>query len=1710
MRRKGEDRDRLVGRLPIRGLAKGEGCGYKDGPMAQTTEAILPEVGILTQVEDLYERGRFVQALRAAELAGDPVKWGGTHARILAGRLLRHVGAAQEGARLMLRAYRHDPANPEARYFFLWRVLELRGPVTAWERLRQFGFPPQEAGVVSGDFRQLAGRLLSGMRDFRRAEEWFSRAKQGTHSPPWWDAEWCEHLQRQDRYEEALEAAESGLVRNPGYWALEIGLAQCLMLCGREEEALERLRGFASAGECAYAAIQWATTAAELQRHEEVLVALDRVEALAPRAGKDLLRWIRVQRSLSEYRRGRRSEAAAQARLVGGEGEYWNGFAERLEQSADGLKRVELPVGFTRQHQVTCVPATLTTLSRFWGRPADHLSVAEKICYDGTPSHSERHWAETNGWVTREFRITFDSARGLLDRGVPFCLTTVNPANAHEQAVIGYDDLRQSLLIRDPWYRNRYDIEAEALLKSQESSGPRGMAMVPADRADLLEGIELPESALYDEHHAFLRALDCHDRVAAVAALERLAALSPGHRLEWQARRALASYDSDTPALQAALEALLRLHPEDVNLQLGRLGCLRELAARGERMDWLQQSASAKGADPLLWQELAQELSSDARENGLARRWLRRARRVRVADASAVWTWAGICWSEGTFDEALEHYRLAAFLADKREDYWQGYFNAARARGRGAEVVALLRERFERLGRLSAQPARTLVWVLHQLDRVEEAAATVREAVARRPEDGALALFAAEEAIRHRRFDEAAGLLESAKGRVLPVFWLRVSAWLADGRQEPTARMEAWKAVLEQDPLAMDAHRALVQLVAEREGLPAAHQYLEGVSRRFPHHVPLRILTVEWMREASMDVYLAHVEALVAAEPTDAWAQRELALALAGRGRMEEAMRAAELAVQLEPSSPSGHGIQAQVLRQAKRLAAARAAAMRSLQLSVDYTYGQRELLESCQTLEERTEAIGFIRGELVKQTTTGSGLLNFLDLARPYLAGDELLALAEAAHAARPDLWAAWLGLAQELRAAGRLWDARERASQAVERFPLVPRLAVEVAAVHRARMEMEPCIVALERVREIEPGWGWAMRELADALVNHGQPEEARVVLESTVRHSPLDPQSWSTLGWARHRVGDVGGALEAFREAVRAEPGHEAAWDAMKKLGLEARRPDCAVELARELANERPAEARSWLILARMIPEAQVTERVQAIDHGLSLSPDSAGLWRQRALILMEAGRFAEAAESCRPACFGDAPPTDLRALAALIRSRQGKTEEAVTMMQSVLAEDPSLAWGWRELAGWQLELKRLDDASSSARRLEALQPGNPEPLAFRAAIALERGQKPAAMELLSRAHALDAGYVWAGHKLLGLRLEAGDVKGASEVLEKLQGCLPECEWLVEAIEVELKRPGHPGLEELVRRLARASGDDPQGFDRVAHLLAEARMSAEASQWVGESLGAGGSLNLSAGRLYVRLTSSVNHYDIEAMLDRLVEGSELARRAWKALLDAWEAQMSGFSTSRQKSICRRIQDRRSRFWADDSLWVAAGECLMAAGQPGAAATWFAEWRQRPGLVPVQLWAVVRSKLDQGPAAECEAALERMVRHPQRDGADMVGRVFYAYTQASKGNWVPARDVAPEEFTFEHEQFQSTYEVLRGLLAWADGQSAGMPSAAGKRVFQAVVWNRYMSRVQGWMWRSAWQAASARKGWVAFAGFAARHVTGYVFGKVQRVFGR
>ena len=125
----------------------------------------------------------------------------------------------------------------------------------------------------------------------------------------------------------------------------------------------------------------------------------------------------------------------------------------------------------------------------------------------------------------------------LIDRGVPFTLTTVETTSAHLQAIIGYDQIRETILIRDPYVRNLIEFGAKSFFERYQSTGPRGMVLVPPDRSHLLEGITLPDAKLYTHLHQLSVALKDHDRAGAEACYAALEREWPSHMLTLRARR---------------------------------------------------------------------------------------------------------------------------------------------------------------------------------------------------------------------------------------------------------------------------------------------------------------------------------------------------------------------------------------------------------------------------------------------------------------------------------------------------------------------------------------------------------------------------------------------------------------------------------------------------------------------------------------------------------------------------------------------------------------------------------------------------------------------------------------------------------------------------------------------------------------------------------------------------------------------------------------------------------------------------------------------------------------------------------------------------------------------------------------------------------------------------------------------------------------------
>src|SRR5262249_39344147 len=162
-------------------------------------------------------------------------------------------------------------------------------------------------------------------------------------------------------------------------------------------------------------------------------------------------------------------------------------------------------------------------------------------------------------------------------------------------------------------------------------------------------------------------------------------------------------------------------------------------------------------------------------------------------------------------------------------------------------------------------------------------------ALALRPDDGDLMLFAAGVHTGNGDFDRAAALLQAAEGRAARTAQLRAAAYLADARGEYTSALGLWQQVAAAEPVALDAAGALARLLADTVGGATALDHLRQAGDRFPHHYGLHQLWIDWLRADGRAATEAVVRQLIAIHPADAWARRELALVLSEQRRHEEA-----------------------------------------------------------------------------------------------------------------------------------------------------------------------------------------------------------------------------------------------------------------------------------------------------------------------------------------------------------------------------------------------------------------------------------------------------------------------------------------------------------------------------------------------------------------------------------------------------------------------------------------------------------------------------------------------------------------------------------------------------------------------------------------------------------------------------------------------------
>ena len=1559
----------------------------------------------LDDVQSLYDRGLYLQAYESSKEFGSFSTWKGTRQLILAGRLAEQLGNRRLAAAMHWLAVRGDPNNVEARYYSMFRVIDRFGSIAAWQRMRKLGDPVDSDDESVADWHLLKAHVLASLRDFDRAEQSIARAKEITAEKPWfWVTVAYLHRQK-DEIEKAALAAQQSLELQPYFRPAAQAYADCLMQQDRVHEARDFLLLAAQHLESAAVLLQLAGIEAELRHFDDALANYRKAERFLPLADeKDLASYVAPMLAEFSYRAGDYESAAANADRC--KGEHFVEFAKRLRDPNWPRQRVELPVAFVLQHHMTCAPACLSMITSYFGEAADHLDIANEICYDGTPPARQRQWLETHGFSVKQFDLSFDAAVTLIDRGVPFLLETVAVNSSHAQVVMGYDTVRQSILIREPSNRFCREFDVDYLIKSQSAWGPRCMAFVPASKASLLEEVSLPEEKLQDLQHQVELTISINDRPSAEEAWQTLRSHVPEHRITHSSHWRLAIYDGNLPKALAAVDGLRAKFPEDETLRYKRLGLMHAVASARERADFLKDCMENPQCHPLFLVAEARQSVSDHRSLGQAEYLMKKAIRRSPGDATPLAALSDVRWQQNRREESLELARFASTLEDKNDGYAQLYLTRAQILRRHAEAIEVFEARHRRDAHRSVEPGLLLSWAYEQINQRHRAIELVEEMLRESPENGSVLMTAVGLYSAMGNLDRAAELVELAQSRVAPRDGISASARLALKRGDLSSSLSLWRSLLETEPLSEEAHRAICELTGKLTGQEDVQKHLDESIKKYPHNYMLNSLRIETLRSQGPTVHEAAIRQMLDVHPNDGWAMRELALCLKDQNRMEEATELAETCRQLEPYHPSTYFVNARIKRAKGDLKESRKDYRRAIRCDVDFDWALIELLSTSANKKQRIKDAQFFLRELAQQVTTGQGILAFWQHAGGVLDPLEVLKVLKQARRERPDLWQAWYAHARQLLDMKRPDDALTIIRRGIKRFPHEVDLRFLLADIHQQNKDLKSAIRTMNTVRKFAPHRVDVLCRLGSLYRYDGNLDQAKRRLKTAVSIDPRDATALGLLAEVHYASGDKEEAIAEMERAATLSIAHDGVWNRLQEWCAIEATPERAINLARRLTEQQPFELLAWQRLAGLLtrPEEQ-EERLAAAKRCMELAPLNLNGHDQFILSLQSLGRSEEALAACRPAIFNGQFPVMLLAREAHLRNSRGEFAQAKELAEEVLSREPDYPFAVQALFDASIQLSATEEYIRAADKLVELLPDDANSYGCRSyARQLTKdvaGEKSDLARLLELAPHYSQGF----YRLLELQIDAKEFEGARQtVIRRSEHLSPGLE---PALNVAIAC-----REENKSELAKSMED----LWKVDELSNEALNSLAA---VPNFLGIGGTLSdktlklITSGRNTEALGSI---WSILMFKDRgtssLLSGMrklESSQKAWRGAVYA----MPYFITANEYSSIRSFVWRNREWLAyEDRLWSVAGR-LLAQGNAAESIKWFRDWKKREGIdgqtyftISNQLWHL---NDEVSATAICELALSK-----SEDEYSPYHRARLGVVAVKKGEFEKLKDLA------------------------------------------------------------------------------------------------
>lgn len=224
---------------------------------------------------------------------------------------------------------------------------------------------------------------------------------------------------------------------------------------------------------------------------------------------------------------------------------------------------------------------------------------------------------------------------------------------------------------------------------------------------------------------------------------------------------------------------------------------------------------------------------------------------------------------------------------------------------------------------------------------------------------------------------------------------------------------------------------------------------------------------------------------------------------------------------------------------------------------------------------------------------------------------------------------------------------------------------------------------------------------------LEKAGNHSAALVLLWEAAGLAPRDPEIQNRLGEALDRIGALDAAINAFREALSAEPTFRKAANNLILTLVKAGRGPEAVDRARTIASAAPDDPDAHFTLGLAQSEQDVTEAMRTFRRVIEMSPRHVLARYNLALILKRMDRLSDAMEELKTAIRIE-PRPEAQYTLGVIHWHQGDLPRAIDALRAAVALETRYADAHYTLGAVLYAQGNWKEAAESLRRAIALRP------------------------------------------------------------------------------------------------------------------------------------------------------------------------------------------------------------------------------------------------------------------------------------------------------------------------------------------------------------------------------------------------------------------